>query len=249
VLGVDDPYDFEAVEAARFTSGLNIRPHVAAFREIVTGIKRYHSINESVSARAQDATSDEELEFLLKHIKPNEEQLEDLKKQSEASAIIKMINTIIFQGIAVRASEILLDPRKQHLLVKNRVDGELLESMKVPKTMQAALIAHFKILAGMDFSKRLIPQKGRTQFKMHQRALDMEISCLPAQHGESLIIQLLDTGETVPLINNLGLQSDAMMKILKLLSVPQGMTLICGPPGSGKTTTLYALAPESLPAQ
>ena len=244
VLAIEDPYDFEAVEAARFASGLNVRPHVAAFSEIIAGIKRYHSIDESVSARAQNANPDDELEFLLKHIKPNEEQLEDLKKQSEAPAIVKIVNTIIFQGIAVRAGAILFEPQKTHLLIKNRVDGVLVDGMKVPKNMQAALITHIKILGGMDFTKRLIPQKGRTQFKMYQRVLDMEISCLPSQHGESLIIQLLDTGETIPAVNDLGLQSDEMMKILKLLSVPHGMTLICGPPGSGKTTTLYALAHE-----
>lgn len=244
VLAIEDPYDFEAVEAARFASGLNVRPHVAAFSEIVAGIKRYHPIHESISTGAQNANSDEELEFLLKHIKPNEEQLEDLKKQSEAPAIVKIVNTIIFQGIAVRAGAILLEPQKTHLLIKNRVDGILVAGMKVPKNMQAALITHIKILGGMDFTKRLIPQKGRTQFKMYQRVLDMEISCLPSQHGESLVIQLLDIGETIPAVNDLGLQSDEMMKILKLLSVPHGMILICGPSGCGKTTTLYALAHE-----
>ncbi len=246
VLAVEDPYDFEAIEAARFTSGLNIRPHVAASGEIVGGIKRYHStINEAnIAAKFRDTAPDEELEFLLKHLKPNEDQLDDLKKQSESPAIEKMVNTIMFQGIAVRASGIVLEPRQNYLLVKNRVNGELLESSKVEKTMQAALIAHFKILGGMDFSKRLIPQKGRTQYKMHQRVLELEISCFPAQHGESLVIQLLDTGDTIPVINDLGLPSEDMIKIMRLLSIPKGLILICGPPASGKTTTLYALAHE-----
>ena len=140
-----------------------------------------------------------------------------------------MVNTIMFQGIAVRASAILFDPQEHYLQVKNRVNGQLIDSTKVEKTMQSALIAHFKILGGMDFSKRLIPQKGRTQYKMHQRMLDLEISCLPAQHGESLIIQLLDTGDTIPVINDLGLPSEDMMKIMRLLSIPKGMILVCGP--------------------
>ena len=89
VLAVEDPYDFEAVEAARFASGLNIRPHVAASSEIVSGIKRYHSTADESTAfqKLQDAEPDEELEFLLKHLKPNEEQLDDLKEQSQSPAI------------------------------------------------------------------------------------------------------------------------------------------------------------------
>lgn len=246
VLAVEDPYDFEAIEAARFASGLNIRPHVAASSEIVDGIKRYHSTpNESTAfQKLQDAEPDEELEFFLKHLKPNEEQLDELKEQSQSPAIEKMINTIMFQGIAVRASAILFEPQQHYIQVKNRVNGQLIDSIKVEKTMQAALIAHFKILGGMDFTKRLIPQKGRTQYKMHQRMLELEISCLPAQYGESMIVQLLDTGDTVPVLNDLGLPSEDMMKIMRLLSIPRGMILVCGPPSSGKTATLYALAHE-----
>lgn len=244
VLAVEDPHDFDAVEAARFASGLNVVPHVAAFGDIVAGIKRYYDTDESNRTRIQETTPDDDIQRLLQQVKPSEQQLDQLKQLSESAAVVNLLNTIIFQGIAVRASAIQFDPQEKNMVVKNRVDGVLTQSMNVQKNMQAPLIARLKIMAGMDYTKRHIPQKGRTQYRMQQRAIEMEISCLPSMHGEALTIHILDTGESVPVLNNLGFQSENIMKIMKLLSVPQGLTLICGPAGSGKTATLYALAHE-----
>ncbi|MCP4379285.1 MAG: Flp pilus assembly complex ATPase component [bacterium] len=245
VLAVEDPYDFEAVEAARFASGLNIRPHVASFSDIAGAIQRYHSLNVTLKARsAQSAQPNDDLDFILKHVGTDDVHLEELREQSESAAVENMLNTVIFQAIAMRADAILFEPEKTHLQIKNRINGALSNGTKVPKSMQKALLAHIKIMAGMDFAKRMIPQKGRTQYHMQQRSLELEVSCLPAQHGESMIVQILDSGESVPLINDLGLQSEDMMKALKLLSVPNGMVLVCGPPGSGQIATVYALAHE-----
>ena len=245
VLAVEDPYDFEAVEAARFASGLNIRPHVASYPDIAGAIQRYHSLDVTMKARAaQGAQPNEDLDFILKHAASDEVHLAKLKEESESAAVQNMLNTVIFQAIATRSDAILFEPAKTHLQVKNRVNGALSNGTKIPKEMQKAILAHIKIMAGMDYAKRMIPQKGRAQYHMQQRSLELEVSCLPAQHGESLIVQILDSGESVPLINDLGLQSEDMMKALKLLSVPNGMVLVCGPPGSGQIATVYALAHE-----
>lgn len=244
ILAMEDPQDFEAIEAARFVSSLNIRPHITARSDLVAGIKRYYAVEESVGAIIQDVAPQEDVECILEHLKVSEQQLQDLKKQSESPAIVKMVNTIIFQGIAVRASAIRIDPQKQEVLVKNRVDGVLVESMRVPKWTQGALISRIKIMGGMDFTKRHIPQKGRTKLKMQQRVIEMEMSSLPTQYGECMTIHILDTGETIPLIKDLGLLPDDITKIHKLLWLRQGMILVCGPPSSGKTTTLYTLANE-----
>ena len=244
VLAVEDPHDFDAVEAARFASGLDVVPHVAAFGDIVAGIRRYYDTEQSARAKARDATPDDDIQRLLEQVRPSEQQLDQLKELSESPAVAKMINTIIFQGLAVRASAIQFDPQEKSMQVKNRINGVLTNSMKVPKNMQAPLITRLKIMAGMDYTRRHIPQKGRTQYQMQQRAIEMEVSCMPSSHGEALTIHILDTGESIPTINNLGFQSDNVMKIMKLLAVPQGLTLICGPAGSGKTATLYALAHE-----
>lgn len=247
VLAMENPLDFEATEAARFASGLNIRPHVTSLSEILNGIKRYYSIEETVAARMQNVpAADKDMEYILQNVRPSDQQLDELKKQSESPAIVKMVNTMILQGLAVRASAIQIDPQKQDVMVRNRVDGALVDSMRLPKWTQGALISRLKIMADMDFTKRLIPQKGRTKLKMQQRIIEMEMSCLPAQHGECMIINILDTGETIPLIQNLGFLPDEMTKVHKFLWLPQGLTIICGPHGSGKTTTLYALASELL---
>jgi type IV pilus assembly protein PilB len=244
ILAMEDPQDFDAIEDARFVSSLNICPHIAALSEIVTGIERYYSVEESIGAIIQNVTPQEDVECILEHLKVSEQQFQDLKKQSESPAIVKMVNTIIFQGIAVRASAIRIEPQKQEVLVKNRVDGVLIESMRVPKWTQGSLISRIKIMGGMDFTKRHIPQKGRTKLEMQQRIIEMEMSSLPTQYGECMTIQILDTGETIPLIKDLELLPDDVTKIHKLLWLRQGMILICGPPTSGKTTTLYTLANE-----
>ena len=244
ILAMEDPQDFEALEAARFTSGLNIRHHVAASQEIAAGIKRYYSVEESADEAVQAPDLDEDEQFILSHIKPSDDQLHNLKMHSESPAITKMLNTMIFQGMAVRASAIQIEPQQQNAVIKNRIEGVLTESMKISKGDQMALIARLKIMAGMDFTQRHIPQKGRTKFMMQQRAIEMEISSLPALHGESLTIKILDTGETIPRIKDLEFLPDDLTRLHKLLWLPQGMILVCGPPASGKTTTLYAMAHE-----
>jgi type IV pilus assembly protein PilB len=244
ILAMENPQDFEAVEAARFVSGFNIRPHVASFSDILAAINRYYSVEESVGTILQNVTPSEDVELILKHLKLNEQQIEDLKKQSESPAIVKMVNTIILQGIAVRASAIQIDPQEHEVVIKNRIDGVLVESMKTPRWTKGALISRIKLMGGMDIVTRHIPQKGRAKLKMSQRVIEMDISSLPTQYGECINIHILDTGESIPLIKDLGLLPDDVRKIHKLLWLPQGMILVCGPTGSGKTTTLYTLANE-----
>ncbi len=245
VLAVEDPYDFEAVEAARFASGLNIRPHVASYPDISNAIQRYHALDVVMKARAVQKP-DEDMDFILKHTLGNDVQLAQLKEQSKSAVVQNTLNTIIFQAIAIRADAIVFEPLKTHLQVRNRANGALSNGTKIPKKLQKAMLAHIKIMAGLDYAKHMIPQKGRTQYHMQQRTLELEVSCLPAQYGESVIIQILDFGEQVPLIKDLGFQAEDMMKALKLLSLPNGMILVCGPPGSGQTATVYALAHEVL---
>ncbi len=244
ILAMEDPQDFDAIEQARFASGLTIRPHLAAASEIDAGIARHYAIDESVGAILQNVTPDNDVQLFFKQITPTDQQLQDLEKQSESPAIVKMVNTIIFQGIAVRADAIRIEPRKRDVLVQNRVDGVLVESMKIPKWTQGALLSRVKILGGLDIGQRHSPQQGRTTIKMQQRVIDIDISSYPTQSGECLIIHLLDTGETIPLLEDLGFLPDDLKKITAWLQLPQGMILVCGPRGSGKTTTLYTLAHE-----
>lgn len=244
VLAMEEPQDFDTIEKARFTSGLNIRPHVAAASDIVAAIKRYYSIEESIGAITQNITPGEDVELLLDHLKLSEQQIQDLKKQSESPEIVKLVNTLIFQGIAVRASAIQIEPQKQDVLVKNRVDGVFVESMRIPRWTQGTLIARIKIMGGMDIVKRHVPQEGRIKLKMRQSVIDLSVSSLPSQYGECLIIHILETGETIPLIKELGLLPDDFRKLQELLQLSQGMILVCGPSSSGKTTTLYTLANE-----
>jgi type IV pilus assembly protein PilB len=244
ILAMEVPQDFEVIEAARFATGLNIRPHVAPASEILAAINRYYAVEESVGNILQNVTPNEDVELILKHLQVNEQQIEELKKQSESPAIVKMVNTIILQGISVRASAIQIDPHEHEVVIKNRVDGVLVESMKTPKWTKGALISRIKLMGGMDLFKRHIPQKGRAKLQMSQRIIEMEISSLPTQYGECLTIHILDTGENIPLVKDLELLPDDLMKINKLLWLPQGMILVCGSHRSSKTTTLYTLANE-----
>ena len=244
ILAMAIPQDFEAIEAARFASGLNIRPHVAPLGEILAAINRYYAVEESVGAMLQDATPSEEVENLLEYMKLSDQQLQDLKKQSESPAIVKMVNTIMLQGISMRATAIQVDPQEREVVIKNRVDGALVESMRTPQWTRGALISRLKLMGGLDLVKRHIPQKGRTKMKMLQRVIEMEISSLPARFGESITIHILDTGESLPLVKDLGLLPEDVQKIQKLLWLPQGLILGCGSHGSGQAALLYTLANE-----
>jgi len=243
ILAMKNPLDIAAIDLARFASGLNIRPHIAAAGDIKNAIHRYYSAEESINQIIQNVAQQEGIEFIREEPLREEDVLE-LKSKSEMAPIVKLVNSIISQSVSAQASDIHIEPKEKIIQVRQRVDGILNEAMQIPKWVQMALISRIKIMAGMDIAEKRVPQDGKIKLKMENNLIDLRISTLPTQYGEKVVIRILDKSKNALSIEELGLLPEDLNKIKELINLPQGMILVCGPTGSGKTTTLYALINE-----
>jgi type IV pilus assembly protein PilB len=243
ILAMKDPLDLNTINMANFASGYNIKPYIAIETDIKYAIKQHYSQGETVDDILKNVTTVDGIEF-LKDETPDEKTILDLKKEGESAPVIKLVNSIILQGVSAGASDIHIEPQEKEILVRSRVDGVLAEFMRTPKWLQGALVSRIKIMASMDIAERRVPQDGTIKMKMEDKIIDLRISTLPTQYGEKVVIRILETGKNILSPEELGMLPDELGKILNLINLPQGVILVCGPTGSGKTTTLYTLISE-----
>ncbi len=165
-------------------------------------------------------------------------------KEAEAKGdapIIKLVNMIIGEAVRRRASDIHLEPLENKFRVRYRIDGVLHEVSGPPKNLEGSVISRLKIMAGMDIAEKRLPQDGRINIRLDRRELDLRVSSLPGIHGESLVMRILDKSSFLVGLEDLGFLPGQRKAIEKLITMPNGMLLLTGPAGSGKTTTLYAI--------
>ena len=151
-----------------------------------------------------------------------------------------LVDELLAAGISSRASDIHIEPEEQGIAVRHRVDGVLAVVRTLPRTLGPALVSRIKILSGLDIADRLRPQDGRARVAINGVAVDLRVSTLPASHGEKVVIRVLDGRSTVPTLDGMGFHADELERIERLLQSREGLILVTGPTGSGKTTTLYA---------
>ncbi|MDH5667621.1 MAG: ATPase, T2SS/T4P/T4SS family [Nitrospira sp.] len=165
---------------------------------------------------------------------------EQMSKLAKLPPIVKLVNVILSEAVKAGASDIHIEPQENALKIRYRIDGALVDTMKVPKHLQANVISRMKILARMDIAEHRKPQDGRSRMKYEDRRVDLRVSTLPAQFGEKIVIRLLDNSTVRVTMGQLGMEGGLLARYQRLLSSPQGMMLVTGPTGSGKTSTLYA---------
>jgi type IV pilus assembly protein PilB len=159
----------------------------------------------------------------------------------DAAPIIRMANAILSQAIESGASDIHIEPDRRNVRVRFRVDGVLHEVMPIPKHIQAPLISRYKIMSDMNIAERRVPQDGRIPIKHNNKDYDMRVSCLPSLYGEKIVMRILDKSSVLLGLNKLGLAPQIQADLEELVAQPNGMFLVTGPTGSGKTTTLYSV--------
>ncbi|HHI68364.1 MAG TPA: type II secretion system protein GspE, partial [Planctomycetes bacterium] len=158
--------------------------------------------------------------------------------------IVKLLNTILFQALKERASDVHIQPFERHVQVRYRVDGILYDVMRIPKAVQEAVVSRIKVMGRMDIAERRLPQDGQTSFVAGGREVDVRISTIPSVHGERVVMRLQDKSTGVYDIRKIGLLEDDLEKVERLIRMAHGIILVTGPTGSGKTTTLYAALKE-----
>ena len=168
-----------------------------------------------------------------------EDDAERLKDIASEAPLIRLVNQIISQAVEARASDIHIDPFESHLRVRYRFDGVLHEVEAPPRRLQAAVVSRIKIMASLDIAERRLPQDGRIKIVVRGQEVDLRVSTVPSLHGESVVLRILDRSAVKLDFDRLGLDGDLRAHLMRLLGLPNGIILVTGPTGSGKTTTLY----------
>jgi type IV pilus assembly protein PilB len=236
VVAITDPFDLYAMDNMRFYLGRDVRCVLAAPDAVEEAISKYYGIEESTVDNMLQEFTESDL-----GIDTTQEQTED---DGEDSAMVRLVQLLIIEAVKMRASDIHIEPMKNKLRLRYRVDGNCQEMDSPPKKLQGAIISRVKILAGIDIAERRRPTDGRIAMRVGALAFDIRVSCLPAQHGESVVMRLLMKESVLINLQELGFHESDYRRFESIIKRPNGIFLVTGPTGSGKTTTLYAALHE-----
>jgi type II secretory ATPase GspE/PulE/Tfp pilus assembly ATPase PilB-like protein len=230
-----DPLDVFALDKLHIRTNLEIDPAIAT----ETAIKR--TIDQHYHAKGSLDQVIESLDRDKLEVQPGKKQeAKNLQNIAEEAPVIKLVNLMIMEAVRLGASDIHIEPEEDVLRVRYRIDGLLRERTSPPHYLQSAVISRIKIMAELDISEKRLPQDGRIQMKMEGRDIDIRVSCIPTIYGENVVLRILDRSRAILQPTQLGFSPAILDKYQKLINSPHGIILVCGPTGSGKTTTLYA---------
>jgi len=237
------PLDLSAIDELVAMTGREIDPLLAAEEDVREAIFRSFGAYDDLGELVGDAilgADDKDVHIAVQEEEERPSQIVDIKETVEGAPIVKLANALLTKAISMRASDIHIEPNSRRVRIRLRIDGLLQEIMVIPKDLQHPLISRMKILGGMDIAERRVPQDGRCTLVSSQGEYDFRVSTYPSVHGETLVIRILDKHSAMIDLQRLGLSGKALARFPSVLNVPQGMIIVTGPTGSGKTTTLYA---------
>jgi general secretion pathway protein E/type IV pilus assembly protein PilB len=238
-IAISDPLDVDTVDSLRYLLRMNVEPVVAAKNDIESSITRYYgSADDTVENMLQEITEGE-IDLGIVGDKATEAKIEESTETDTDAPIIKLVGLVIMEAYRNRASDIHIEPLEKRLRVRYRIDGVLHEVDNPPKRLQAAIMSRLKIMSNMSIAEKRVPQDGRIQLPVMGKTLDLRVSCLPTNHGESIVMRILDKTNLLRGLGDLGFFSDDQAVMAKIINMPDGVFLVTGPTGSGKTTTLY----------
>lgn len=228
-----NPQDVKAIDEIRLKSQIGAVDTVLSTPDIIGKlIDQYYCAQGSIKDLTQELTK-EKLEETTKVKK-------GLAEISEEAPVIKLVNLLIMQAVKDRASDIHIEPEEYRVRIRYRVDGILHEVQDLPKHLQNILASRIKVMARMDIAETRNPQDGRIQLKMENKNLDLRVSSFPTMHGENIVVRILDKSAVLLGLEDLGFGAQDLKEFQKIIHKPNGIILVTGPTGSGKTTTLYA---------
>src|SRR6266540_3202669 len=237
-VAVSDPSDLDTLDSPRHLLNMEVEPRVASPEDIEAALGKYYggAREDAVSKMIQDITEGEIHISTLADVNATD----DGSVVDADAPIIKLVNTVIVDAFKSRASDIHLEPLAKKFRVRYRIDGVLREMKNPPKRLQAAILQRLKIQSNMSIAERRIPQDGRIQASVGGKTIDLRVSCLPTNHGESIVMRILDKEGLRLGLPELGFFTDDQQTFERLIGLPDGILLVTGPTGSGKTTTLYS---------
>jgi len=241
-LAMADPLNIFAIDDVKALTGFEINPIIGKHQEISQAIETYYGEDSQkmIESLIKGISEDEKLEFL--GAKGQESlDVEELTRLTQEAPVIKLTEALLKQGIEAKASDILIEPMEKTLRIRYRVDGVLREKESPPKKLQAPIVSRVKVISGLDIAEHRLPQDGRFKIKLEDREVDFRVSILPSTFGEKVALRILDKKTAMLDIAKLGFNEKSLDDLKNCAMKPHGMILVCGPTGSGKTTTLYSV--------
>jgi len=230
VVAMADPSNVVAIDDIRTITGAEVRTVVATRGSILETIEKH----QRMEGNAEDASA------LAASEMEAEDDLSRVKEVTEDAPIVKLVNLLISQAVADRASDIHIEPTEVDVRVRYRIDGVLHEVMRSPKNIQSGLISRLKIMSDLNIAERRVPQDGRMSGVIGGKSVDLRVATLPTVYGEKVVMRILDKSTALLDLRDLGFHGDALDRYETAYRKPYGTILVTGPTGSGKSTTLYA---------
>ncbi|MCM1565296.1 MAG: Flp pilus assembly complex ATPase component TadA [Dehalobacter sp.] len=236
IVAMVDPLDFYAIDDVKRATLLDIKPAMATASDIMNAIERYYG-KES----AEKAIEELKQTYDLVDFSGIDDQFGD---EVTNAPVVRLVNSVIQHAIKTNASDIHIEPSDDEMRIRYRIDGELQEAMKTSKAAHQAIVTRIKIMGQMDIAEKRLPQDGRIEVSIDGNNVDLRLSILPTVHGEKIVIRVLGMRNSTYTKSELGFTTENLELFDRIIKSPNGIILVSGPTGSGKTTTLYAVMRE-----
>ena len=235
LVGFADPGDVSALDATERVLMRSVTPAVCAENQILAVLDRFYRRTDEITGHAR---------ALEKDIGVSAERMPTAASGKEDAPVVRLLQSLLEDAVQVRASDIHIEPQERSLQIRFRIDGVLQQQAEADVRIAAALTQRLKLMADLDIAERRLPLDGRFSVKARDREIDVRMSTLPGQHGESIVLRLLDQSGAVRGLDAIGMPAAMVMRLRAILDAGSGMVLVTGPTGAGKTTTLYAALSE-----
>ncbi len=243
ILAMANPFDQEAIRTVEFTTGLKVRPAVAPRSQVVAAIEESYKLDRSLRSLLADIPDTHGIELVRDS---SDVDLRTLASEAEGAPVVKMVNLILVDALAANASDIHIEPGPNFVQVRYRINGVLEDVLQVPKWAQNPVVARIKVMAKLDITERRVPQDGHLRVRYEQNLVDFRVSSLPTNDGEKIVMRILNAATGLRRLDRIGLSERDLRAMRGAIGAPEGMILVTGPTGSGKTTTLYSIIQEIL---
>jgi type IV pilus assembly protein PilB len=241
VLAMADPLDYMTIDAISFREHLRVLPVISYDWAILRAIEQNYAEDKNIfDVFTANITADKEVQFIEEKESASDVNIEALYTKSKAPPIVKLVAMIIAEAAKAMASDMHIEPREKYVQVRFRVDGELRNIFRYDKNIHDSVVSRIKIISNLDITNRRLPQDGSAHVSFHGKEIDLRISTLPSLYGEKIVIRLLDQSIGIIPLEELAIPEHIRNSIIEMFKRPQGMFIVTGPTGSGKTTTLYA---------
>ncbi len=230
--------NFRAVDDLRLLMGFKVEAYVADPAQVDALLKKFYSKAESVTDLVSDIVADEK--FAALEGRGDSIDLDAVMNAAEDNKVVKLLNLVLLQAIRDKASDVHFEPFEDEFKMRYRIDGVLYEMVPPPRYLAAAVVSRIKVMANLDIAERRMPQDGRIELTVGGNPIDLRVSVLPTMHGESVVMRVLDRSNVELAIDRVGLGERDLQTVQALMHKPNGIVIVTGPTGSGKTTTLYA---------